>query len=427
MRIAALTSLSLLLFAAIGRGQSLPTYLPPTDQSATTTHRTVMQRPIDLTTPPLLDSTSEEYVEVFARHHIWGDAGYLLAWIRRAPIGVPLVTTGPATDPLAGHLDNPSTGIVLGVHGLDTDPTSGGRFRAGLWFDADNTFGVEIAGFLFAPSRGSQAVVSDANGSPILSRPVIVGGAEQVYDIAFPGMLRGGFGVDTSSRLEGLELNLVGFAFGDRNLSLELLGGIRYMRLAEDLNLRYAVTPLVDMEAFGGMIPAGSDIAVLDAYRTTNHFYGGQLGARGEWSQGPFSLGLSGKLGLGVNDQTIRIDGSTALRVPGAAPTAFVGGILANPANMGRFETQQFAVVPELGVTLGYWITPRVRATVGYNVLFWSDVLRPGQQIDRIVNPALIPIDRMYTPGIPIQRTSPLFLRSDFWAESLMLGLDIRF
>ena len=35
----------------------------------------------------------------------------------------------------------------------------------------------------------------------------------------------------------------------------------------------------------------------------------------------------------------------------------------------------------EATVNLGYWLTPHVKAYVGYNCLFWSNVVRPGDQI----------------------------------------------
>ena len=58
-------------------------------------------------------------------------------------------------------------------------------------------------------------------------------------------------------------------------------------------------------------------------------------------------------------------------------------------SNIGHFSQSQFAVVPEIGVKLGYQLTPNLRLQAGYNFLFWSNVVRPGQQIDTSVNPNL--------------------------------------
>src|SRR4029078_6532658 len=134
------------------------------------------------------------------------------------------------------------------------------------------------------------------------------------------------------------------------------------------------------------------------------------------------ALGLSGKLGLGVTEQRLLIDGNTVRTAPGGAAPPCPGGILATAANRGRFQESHFALVPELGVSVGWWLTPQLRASVGYNLIYWTDVIRPGLQIDRHVNPALVPADRTYNPNAPVTRTSPLWQRSDFSAEGLTVG-----
>ena len=43
--------------------------------------------------------------------------------------------------------------------------------------------------------------------------------------------------------------------------------------------------------------------------------------------------------------------------------------------------SNDFAVVPQLGVTLGDRVTPRLSLTLGYTFFYWSVVARPGEQI----------------------------------------------
>ena len=132
-------------------------------------------------------SLFRDYDAVFGGHRLWAESDYLLWWFRKAPIGVPLVTTGPFTDPAAGHLNDPQSSVVLGPGGFDSTATGGGRIRAGIWIEP--WIGVEFAGMLFDPPHSSQTVSSV--GSPILSRPVIIAGAEHSYDIAYPGRWSG--------------------------------------------------------------------------------------------------------------------------------------------------------------------------------------------------------------------------------------------
>ncbi len=96
---------------------------------------------------------------------------------------------------------------------------------------------------------------------------------------------------------------------------------------------------------------------------------------------------------------------------------------------MGRTSAtiagSRFAVVPELGLNLGYQFTPVIRGFVGYNFIYWSDVVRPGQQIDLNVN-------RTFQPGSAIPRTGATvpgfpFTGTDFWAQGLTVGLEFRF
>ena len=60
------------------------------------------------------------------------------------------------------------------------------------------------------------------------------------------------------------------------------------------------------------------------------------------------------------------------------------------PSNRGRFETNRFSLVPEFGVTVGYQVTDWFRIYAGYNLLYIGDVMRPGDQMDRVVNTSQI-------------------------------------
>jgi hypothetical protein len=83
-------------------------------------------------------------------------------------------------------------------------------------------------------------------------------------------------------------------------------------------------------------------------------------------------------------------------------------------------------VIPETRLQFGYDVTSRVRARVGYNFLYVSDVLRPGNQIDRVVNVnqnGLVGTGTVQTPAVP----APLLQHSDFWAQGVTFGLEFRF
>ncbi len=80
-------------------------------------------------------------------------------------------------------------------------------------------------------------------------------------------------------------------------------------------------------------------------------------------------------------------------------------------------------MIPELGATLGYAIAPNLRVLLGYTLLYWGNVVRPGDQIDLAVNPDLLPPEQATTGP-----SAPSFLLTDttYWAQGLNVGLDWR-
>jgi hypothetical protein len=150
---------------------------------------------------------------------------------------------------------------------------------------------------------------------------------------------------------------------------------------------------------------------------------GGQVGTRIEGNFGRLSLALAGKIALGVNDMTLDVSGLTTRT---DSPTYYPAGVLANTANVGRYRDSHYAFVPEGSLAIGWWFTPNLRLKVGYNVLYMSDVIRPGSHISNNVNPSAVPVDQVYG-STPVTRTSPLFQRTDFWAEGITFGFDFRY
>ena len=83
--------------------------------------------------------------------------------------------------------------------------------------------------------------------------------------------------------------------------------------------------------------------------------------------------------------------------------------------------------MPEGQLNLGWQLRPNVYATVGYTFLYWSNVLRPGNQIDRNVNASLIPTSQDFGRGNTQGPPNFSFHGSDFWAQGLNFGLLFSF
>jgi hypothetical protein len=80
-----------------------------------------------------------------------------------------------------------------------------------------------------------------------------------------------------------------------------------------------------------------------------------------------------------------------------------------------------------VGVNLGAQITPRLRARVGYTFLYWSEVSRPGNQIDRALNPTQIPGPTGSPALVGAPRPAPLNSSTSYRAQGLNFGLELRY
>jgi hypothetical protein len=363
----------------------------------------------------------------FGRGRFWGSAEFLLWWIKdgNAP---PLVTTGPPGS--GGVLGAPGTRTLFGGN-LGYDERPGARFTIGSWLDCDCTKGIELSYFfLDGGSKGFGAASSTA----VLSRPFfnVVTGLPDAQVVAFPGVASGGIRTSSDSSLQGADLNMLcnlccrpaccptdccaTDCSRHAGFRLDVLAGPRWMQLNEDLIITEQLTDTA----------TGTSFTVVDRFETRNNFYGGQIGARAEWQRGRCFVNLLGKVALGVTQQTVRISGTTVFAEPGAEPSVQQGGLLALPTNIGSYSRNAFSVIPEFGVNVGCQVTDRLRAFAGYTFMYWSNVVRPGDQIDLAINPTQLPTAA--GPGTLVGPARPAFAfrDTDFWAQGISVGVEFR-
>ena len=367
----------------------------------------------------------------------YGSAEYLLWWIKGAN-APPLVTTSPASAPQStqGVLGQPGTAVLFGGSQIteQQNPFSGGRFFAGYQFGPCNLWAIEAGGFFL----GQQTAHYDAN-SPfpsVIARPFLAntpaGMSESAELVASPGSnpgelfsSAGGIHISAPTQFYGLEANLRRTVCCGCNYRLDVLGGYRYLNLSEGLHITEDLVALRAVPQAG--IGVGDRIRVTDRFDTRNQFNGGQFGLAGEYRFGRLYVGGSVKLALGDMHQVVNIHGGTQITpAMGGAPTVFNSGLLALSSNSGTFSRDRFAVVPEGTLKVGYQINNNLRAFVGYNFLYVSSVVRPGDQIDRVLNTNLIP---PFTPNAPAGPPRPLvpFKATDFWAQGLTFGVEWRY
>ena len=83
--------------------------------------------------------------------------------------------------------------------------------------------------------------------------------------------------------------------------------------------------------------------------------------------------------------------------------------------------------MPEAGINFGYALTHHIRLTFGYTLLYWSNVFRAGDQIDRGLNPSELAAVFGRGPSTGAARPTYTFQSTDFWAQGLNFGLQFRY
>ncbi len=357
-------------------------------------------------------------------------AEYLLWWVNRGDIPV-LATTAPEPNPAdpnatVGFLGRPGSSVLLGPGGFGSTARNGFRVRAGAWLD--NGCGID-GSFFFLGQRTNRFEIASPQ-FPVITRPIFAPNVNPVTgqpigefgEVVAGGGTQGRLLVEQSSRLWGADLNFRSCINRTCVARSEWFVGYRHLNLDEDLR----VSELIVAGPNDAPQPAGTRIFVQDQFQARNRFHGGQVGLAMGRQWGRIVADARASVALGVTHQIVDIAGSQLLQQPGqATPSTFAGGLLAAGPNLGRFTNNEFSVVPELTFNVGYMLTPTVRAYVGYNFLYWTNVARPGNQIDRVVDLTFVP----NSPPVAysgVNRPQPTFHQSDLWAQGLQLGMEVR-
>lgn len=350
--------------------------------------------------------------------------GEYLAWWLSGDHYPALVTTSPSgtSQSNAGVLGHSGTQTVFGDDSFNDGSRNGVRTVLGISL----TPCTRIEGDWFTLGSNGAGYHHSSNGNPILARPFfnLSTGAQDANLIAYPGLVDGRIDIRADTQFMGAGMNII------RNLSycaadqgcgfkrVDFIYGFRYLGLYEHFNADTSSTVTGQSTA-----PIGTVINVSDAFVTSNNFFGGNIGISMESNRGRWFLTTAAKLGIGGTNQSVNIAGSTSITQPGDRTSTESGGLLALPTNMGRYTHNSFGLVPHLELRLAYMLTPRMRWTLGYDVMYWSQVVRPGDQIDLFVNPTQASGQHLQgTPG-------PLFpfKETDLWIQGISTGFEFQF
>lgn len=373
------------------------------------------------------------------RHYVNLDA---LGWWVQGDSLPALVTTSPigTEQSIAGVLGEPTTTVLFGDQTVNTNARPGGRVQGGVWIDPFQSIAIEghYYGLATATTNyfASSTFTDGSLTDPILARPFFDANplvqANSSLIVAFPDfqipILLPPVLVDIDGSVQVQETSRVQSAGGGGRYALGpytnptrlfIVGGYRYFSLNEALTI--VSTSTTDQFDPPFDVPAGY-IETADYFSTKNTFNGGEIGMGAEMIRNRWTLGAETRLALGNMAQTLTIDGRTSA-IWDVYTASYVGGLLAQPTNIGTFSQNKFALIPQVDVKVGYHVLPALRLTVGYNFTYVSSVLRPGDQVDLSVNTTQIA--GLPLVGDPVPAVS--MSTSGMWLQGLSAGLDFRF
>lgn len=336
---------------------------------------------------------------------------YLIMWFKshRHP---PLITTGDANNTVPGAIGQPGTSILHD----DRDgagASSAFRITYTWWLEPEFSC-IDASFFIMEQRRLPFDVASNAQGQPVLSRPFFnpSAGTEDADPRALPFVARATLQDNFYTRLMGAEANFKCNMSGEPCTKcpvVTLMFGPRWIRLDEKYN-NFDVSQ--DLPA-----GAGDTRTFTDNVTCYNEFVGGQVGAsvRARWHQ--LIMDTSFKIAVGENFRTLKMNGGTMIHNDATGAVTQSGeGFFVQSTNSGIEHSERISIVPEFNFSLGYYITDNFKFSIGYGIFDMSNVLRPGNQLDRRID--------LQAPGITTTLPARSNHSTDFWAQWMNFGFE---
>ena len=356
----------------------------------------------------------------------WADAEFLLWWMRGQNLPA-IATTSPVgtSASQAGVLGTPGSSTTIGGSWANDGMRTGGKFSGGYWLENAPEIAIEADFFFLQNLSQSYNAISD--GSTILARPFTnaLNNEPSAVRIAYPGDVAGSISAQVSTNGFvggglGLRQNLT--SFQTNNFRLDALVGYRAITFSDSVNIDSNLTSINPDNS--NFVAVGTTINASDRFSSSNTFNGFDTGFAGEYNTGKFSFQSAFRIALGMTQSNVKVNGYTTTIVPGADSISSVGGLYALSSNIGDVGNKAVSIIPQVNTRAGYMITDSIKASLGYNLLVWTGVVRSANMIDTTINPNLIP--NSSTTGGPA-RPSVSMAQSAIWAQGLTFSLEYNY
>ena len=310
-------------------------------------------------------------------------AGWLtleyLYWATQGPSVPALVTTGVE--------GNPTTQTLLGGERMLNGLRSGFRISGGMFVDSANRWALSFS--TISLGSRSERLAGGSDGTTLLNLPdyTLLNGTPVPNYVAFPGSSRGTATASAQTSFFSGDTHLSRVYQSGNGFRFDLLGGYRFLQLGDSIS--------ESSDSFQLFTP-NARIMRERSVRTRNYFDGGEVGFSTQGRLGRLAFEMQTTVALGAT--TTQTDRSFTISEFG-----FLGAAAPLIQTGGRTAQSDFAVVPQLGLKLGWQPMDHVRITAGYDLIYWSRV----------------------------RRAQELFTGSDattdFWAQGLSLGAELRY
>jgi hypothetical protein len=355
---------------------------------------------------------------------LWMRAEYVHAWISDSEVA-PLVTTSPngTTRTSAGVLGEPGTEVLFGdesIGGAASGVRGSVGLRLGHYFDCLADWQVETSLMWLGSTQHPDDFAAASGGEPILARPFFdaSSGTQNSQLVAFPGVVEGGLSAEVSNELQSVGISLRRTMLGNECFHVEWLAGYRYFNFNEQLAIDQA------MGLDPGTPPDEQiSVDVFDRIRARSRFDGGELGLVTRYHRDRWEFELLAKIGLGQARRVFTVDNLTVVTDPNLPKEDQVKATV----YVGRYTASDFGALPEIDFSVRRQITPSFTLTAGYSLIFLSEAIRLGDQIDITVNSADL------FPELPLARASGSqsgppqssgLVDSSLWVQGIHVGLE---
>jgi hypothetical protein len=350
-------------------------------------------------------------IEVPPGPEVWGTLDFL-CWRPKgalAPPTVAVVLGGAARqNPI-----NPFSAFQVNDNRLNGELQKGFRLTVGYWLDKPDGTGIEAryTGFLHNDDTKTYT------GSPYtaLVRPFWDESTNQpaLFQLSSPdGTMLGIARVRTAYDSFGLEGNYLRRGPAMFAEEFHWIVGARYWQMVENMTVET------------GSQAGGMDVGTYDSFTTRNRFFGPQFGGMLNWNRGNFTIDLAFKLAAGAMMEEADIHGTTTAALPGGTLASQPGGFLALASNSGDHSRTKLAFMRDTNLSVGYRVNDNITLRLGYDILWVSNVVRPGEQASLNINPNLLPFAG--PPTLPL-RPGFRFNQETFYSYGFSVGIAVQF